>query len=64
MVKNYLPIQNKRFGGRYQFILPAEAEDVDSAYELAITTEPDAIFLDINLIGGEGFYSNLLELIR
>ncbi|MCB9295616.1 MAG: response regulator transcription factor [Lewinellaceae bacterium] len=32
-----------------------QAEDVDSAYELVVSHEPDAIFLDIKLIGGTGF---------
>lgn len=31
------------------------AEDVDTAYELVMSTRPDAIFLDIKLIGGNGF---------
>lgn len=31
------------------------AEDVDTAYELVVSARPDAIFLDIKLIGGNGF---------
>ena len=54
MVKNYLPFRTKRFGTDTNLYCQLKLR-MDSAYELAITTEPDAIFLDINLIGGEGF---------
>ncbi len=39
-----------------------EAEDVDTAYDLVACTQPDAIFLDIKLVAGDGF--DLLRRLR